>query len=96
MTELNEYLAAWEPVSPSLQGVAEALGINLDDPVEQAALALHRRVRELENTVTRVRKLHQREVIAVHEGYGEEAWCPVCHQHWPCLTIRILDEGDDQ
>ena len=31
MTELNEYLAAWEPVSPGLQGVAVALGIDLDD-----------------------------------------------------------------
>ncbi|WP_062077726.1 hypothetical protein [Demequina globuliformis] len=27
---------------------------------------------------------HQREVIAVHESHGEEAWCPQCEEHWPC------------
>lgn len=26
---------------------------------------------------------HIREVIAIHEGYGVEAWCPTCRVHWP-------------
>lgn len=38
-----------------------------------------------------VRGLHTREVIAVHEGHGEEAWCPICKEHWPCPTIKALD-----
>ena len=41
--------------------------------------------------VERVRALHQREVIAVHE-FGPEAWCPTCELHYPCPTIRALNE----
>ena len=43
----------------------------------------------------RVQALHPREVIAVHEGYGEEAWCPTCKVHWPCETsVAITGEGE--
>lgn len=34
---------------------------------------------------------HVREVIAVHEGYGEEAWCLSCKEHWPCEVRRLRD-----
>ena len=43
--------------------------------------------------VERVRELHQREVIAVHE-FGPEAWCPTCELHYPCPTIRALDGAE--
>lgn len=43
--------------------------------------------------VERVRALHQREVIAVHE-FGPEAWCPTCELHYPCPTIRAIDGGE--
>ena len=39
--------------------------------------------------VERVRALHQREVIAVHES-GPEAWCPTCELHYPCPTACAL------
>ena len=39
--------------------------------------------------VERVRALHQREVIAVHE-FGPEAWCPTCELHYPCPTACAL------
>lgn len=35
--------------------------------------------------------LHSREVIAVHEGYGEEAVCSPCLSYWPCSTIRAIE-----
>ena len=41
--------------------------------------------------IERVRAIHQREVIAVHPGIGEEAWCPACQEHWPCSTVAALD-----
>ncbi|QPK40206.1 hypothetical protein SEA_JINKIES_75 [Arthrobacter phage Jinkies] len=28
--------------------------------------------------------LHEREVIGVHAGYGEEVICAACLVHWPC------------
>ena len=37
--------------------------------------------------------LHVREVLAVHEGYGVEAWCPPCREHWPCPTIAAIKEA---
>ena len=43
--------------------------------------------------VERVRELHQREVIAVHE-FGPEAWCPTCELHYPCPTARVLDGAE--
>mgnify|MGYP007097261869 FL=1 len=91
MTELNDYLAAWEPVSPSLQGVAVALSIDLDDPVEQAGLRAHRRVRELENMVAKVRALHKPMLRNFHAANVEV--CSVCGLPYPCNTIRILN-GD--
>lgn len=39
----------------------------------------------------KVRELHMEEVIAVHESYGPERWCPRCQEHYPCPTIRALD-----
>lgn len=27
-----------------------------------------------------------REVIAIHESHGAEAWCPVHKEHWPCMN----------
>ena len=35
-----------------------------------------------------VEAAHTREVIAVHEGYGEEAICAKCAAYWPCATVR--------
>lgn len=49
--------------------------------------------KRLETTIQRVRDLHQREVIAVHES-GPEAWCPTCQQHYPCPTRQAL--GDQE
>lgn len=54
-------------------------------------LALIARAGAAEAAVAAVRELHCREVIAVHEGHGEEAMCPRCQTHWPCKTIRALD-----
>ena len=48
-------------------------------------------IAEVERLRGRIEALHPREVIAVHEGYGEEAWCPECRFHYPCQTIRALE-----
>lgn len=40
-----------------------------------------------------VESLHVREVLAVHEGYGVEAWCPPCREHWPCPTVAAITEA---
>ena len=34
---------------------------------------------------------HTREVIAVHEGIGEEAICAECYTYWPCKAIREME-----
>jgi len=47
-------------------------------------------VREQRAAIERVKALHVREVLAVHEGYGEEAWCPNCRVHWPCEDYAAL------
>lgn len=47
-------------------------------------------VPDMAEALIRVLDLHPREVIAVHEGYGEEAWCPCCREHYPCLTVRAI------
>ena len=52
---------------------------------------LAKRDAEVERLRGRIEALHPREVIAVHEGYGEEAWCPECRFHYPCQTIRALE-----
>lgn len=62
--------------------------------LSDAVLALLDRVGTAEQALQRVRELHQYEVIGVHEGYGEEIWCPTCKHHWPCPTIKAL-EGDE-
>ena len=41
--------------------------------------------------VKAVTELHPREVIAVHEGYGEEAVCPECQLHYPCPTVSAVE-----
>lgn len=46
---------------------------------------------EASAAIGRVRAIHKREVIAVHPGIGEEAWCPACQEHWPCSTTTALD-----
>lgn len=46
---------------------------------------------EANAAIERMRAIHQREVIAVHPGIGEEAWCPACQEHWPCSTATALD-----
>lgn len=56
-------------------------------------LALIARIDNLEATIQRVRDLHVRETLAVHEGYGPEAWCNHCREYWPCRDIQAL-EGD--
>ena len=73
-----------------------------DDPTE-LAVKVHRLADALESAtrvpgqveasaaVERVRAIHKREVIAVHPGIGEEAWCPACQEHWPCSTVAALD-----
>ena len=43
-------------------------------------------LRKAHEALARVEGLHQREVIAVHEGYGEEAICTECGHRWPCDT----------
>lgn len=39
----------------------------------------------------RVRAIHAPEVVGIHEGYGEEVWCPTCKHHYPCPTVAALD-----
>ena len=41
--------------------------------------------------VKAVTKLHRREVIAVHEGHGEEATCTECGHYWPCPTVSAVE-----
>lgn len=41
--------------------------------------------------VDRVRAIHAPEVLGIHEGYGEEVWCPTCEHHYPCPTVAALD-----
>lgn len=65
----------------------DALFIAAANPA--AVLALLDERDALAAGVERVRALHQREVIAVHE-FGPEAWCPTCELHYPCPTIRAL------
>lgn len=48
-------------------------------------------VAEVERLRGRIEALHPREVIAAHEGYEEEAWCPECRFRYPCQTIRALE-----
>jgi len=52
-------------------------------------------VREQQSRLDAVAALHVREVLAVHEGYGEEAWCPVCGEHWPCETIAAITDPEE-
>ena len=54
-----------------------------------AVLALLDERDALAAKVERVRALHRREVIAVHE-FGPEAWCPTCELPYPCPTARAL------
>ena len=75
--------AAGEPIPfDDFDLYAEVVDGALDAAAERDALAAK---------VERVRALHQREVIAVHE-FGPEAWCPTCELHYPCPTIRALNE----
>ena len=48
-------------------------------------------VAEVERLRGRIEALHPREVIAAHEGYEEDAWCPECRSRYPCQTIRALE-----
>lgn len=67
----------------------------LIDRIEQAGHRVKRYKALAETrleTIQRVRDLHAREVIAVHES-GPEVWCSPCQQHYPCPTIQAL-EGD--
>lgn len=36
-------------------------------------------------------RVHQREVLAVDEGYTGEAWCPACAEHYPCETVAVIE-----
>ncbi|YCK81372.1 hypothetical protein M1D89_20230 [Arthrobacter sp. D3-18] len=56
------------------------------EPIANAPTDLARLLAAIEA----VAGLHAREVIATHEGYGEEAWCPYCCDHWPCETVAAL------
>lgn len=64
--------------------------------------ALARRVNgtllhEYERRFAESAKLHRPEVIGVHEGHGEEVWCPHCENYWPCPTAVALglNEGEN-
>lgn len=46
----------------------------------------------LEKQIGAVLDLHKPEVIAIHEGYGAETWCPTCREYYPCQTIKALEE----
>ena len=72
------------PEAELIVAAVNALPALLDAAAEREALAAK---------VERVRELHQREVIAVHE-FGPEAWCPTCELHYPCPTIRAIDGGE--
>ena len=54
-----------------------------------------RQARALELAVDNVPAEHVREVIAIHEGYGVEAWCPYCREHWPCKAAAAMDPIND-
>lgn len=41
--------------------------------------------------VKAVTEMHRREVIAVHEGHGEEATCTECGHYWPCPTSAAVE-----
>ncbi len=43
---------------------------------------------DLTKELAAIQERHPREVIAVHESHGEEAWCPRCQEHWPCDAAR--------
>lgn len=43
----------------------------------------------------RIRVIHASEVVGIHEGYGEEVWCPTCKHHYPCPTVAALDGVPD-
>lgn len=49
------------------------------------------RAEAAEKKVAKVREVHPRVVIAVHESHGVEAMCPQCQHHYPCPTITALD-----
>ena len=72
------------PEAELIVAAVNALPALLDAAAERDALAAK---------VERVRALHQREVIAVHE-FGPEAWCPTCELHYPCPTIRAITDPD--
>ena len=78
--------AGFDAVLLFAEMASDSLPALLDAAAERDALAA---------TVERVRALHQREVIAVHE-FGPEAWCPTCELHYPCPTARALDEENAQ
>ena len=71
-------LPVWQPIEPGT--VIKAGTVTRSELDERDALVAK---------VERVRALHQREVIAVHE-FGPEAWCPTCELHYPCPTARAL------
>ena len=87
----------WQRAALTLQGDRDALTDERDSLSWQVeALRAERDARSSERDalatkVERVRELHQREVIVVHE-FGLEVWCPTCELHYPCPTIRVLDE----
>lgn len=83
--ELHAYLGY---VSPRNQPTPKPAGSVLPEKLK--------RLSNRDTVLQQIRDLHRREVIAVHESYGEEAWCPTCHQHYPCSTIRIIEQGDNK
>ena len=93
MRELADKAARIVYIAPTADAGYWRLGADLETKtLMQRSL---RWVPDALGRLDQVRELHRREVIAVHPGYGEEAWCPVCQEHYPCQTMRIL-EGEDQ
>lgn len=90
----NAAYRVYELCSTTPQGLndtlAEVYGHNASDDSE-FIVAARESVPRLVAALEAVVALHSREVIAIHEGYGEEAVCSPCLSHWPCPTIRAIE-----
>lgn len=81
-----------EPIQNRLAEVGKAQNTRVDSTVlDGAVFRSQSDTARLLAAVKAVTELHVREVIAVHPGYGEEAWCPVCQEHWPCSTVSAVE-----
>lgn len=87
LDEVDAYLAVRDKFTnagPNIVGYGDIIH-GLNDVVLRVP-----QVRALSKALRAVLAIHPREVIAVHEGYGEEAWCPRCQEHYPCPTVQAI------